>query len=671
MNDRHSNDLISECGRADSVSRRRFLQTAGALALTAGCSREGRPKSAGQLEQMIVLGIDGMDPQLLEQFMAEGRMPNCQRLIKSGSFQRLATSNPPQSPVAWSNFISGTNPGGHGIFDFIARDPATMQPYHSTARLEPAGKPWRMGNLVLPSAPARLRNLRQGATFWNDLERHGIDCTVFRIPANFPPTEGTAKTLSGMGTPDLQGGYGSFTFLTDALDARTRDVSGGRIERIKLDNHQVTFRLNGPVNEFSAKAEQAIVSFDVARDPEHAAVKVAIQNQSFILQEGEWSDWIVVRFELLSFAVAVTGICRFYLKSARDPFALYVSPINIDPANPSVPLSTPAAYSKQLVQELGYYYTQGMIEDTNALSAGVLNADEYRQQALFVHDERLRCYARELEKFQKGFLFFYFSTLDLNSHVFWRAIDRNHPQYSKRLAESHGNFIQTLYEKVDQAIGQALQRLGSNGWLIVMSDHGFGSFRRQFNLNSWLLDNGYLRTTRPPTRDGSAGFQNVDWKRTQAYGLGINSLYLNRQGREVHGMLTDAQADRLVRELTDRLQRVTDPQTGGKVIAKIYRAADVYAGPHAADSPDLIVGYERNYRASWETILGGFPREHICDNLNAWSGDHCIDPTFVPGVLLSSRPLPPGAPKLEDLAPTILAAFGAKIPESMTGQRLL
>ncbi|MDB5341207.1 MAG: type phosphodiesterase/nucleotide pyrophosphatase [Planctomycetaceae bacterium] len=654
-----------------SLSRRRFLQSAGILALAAGCGRGAAPKGAGSLEQMIVLGIDGMDPTLLEQFIAAGRMPNCKRLRDSGSLQKLATSLPPQSPVAWSNFISGTNPGGHGIFDFIARNPATMQPYHSTARLEKSGEPWRLGQFVLPSAPAKMQNLRKGATFWNELERRGVDCTVFRIPANFPPTEGDATTLSGMGTPDLQGGYGSFTFLTDAPDSRTHDVPGGRIERIKLDNHQVTCRLDGPYNEFSAQEEQVKVAFEVVRDPEQAAVKITIQNQTLILKQGEWSDWIAVRFELLSFAVSVTGICRFYLKSVRDPFSLYISPVNIDPAKPSVPLSTPAGYSKQLVQELGYYYTQGMIEDTNALSAGVLDAGEYRQQALFVHEERLRCYERELARFHKGFLFFYFSTLDLNSHVFWRAIDPGHPQYSKQLAESQGDFIGTLYEKIDKAVGQAMQRLDSNGWLIVMSDHGFGSFRRQFNLNSWLLDNGYLRTSRPPVRDGSAGFQNVDWKRTRAYGLGINSLYLNRQGREVHGMVTDAQADRLARELVERLQAVTDPQTGGKVIARVYRATEAYAGPHAADSPDLIVGYEQNYRASWETILGGFPREHVSDNLNAWSGDHCIDPTYVPGVLLSSRPLPAGTPKLEDLAPTILAAFGAPIPESMTGRRLI
>lgn len=666
MNDR--NFRIAQAQR--KITRRHFL-AASTLALAAGCGRGGTSKSSSELQRMIVLGIDGMDPTLLEQFMAAGRMPNCRKLKETGSFQRLETSIPPQSPVAWSNFISGTNPGGHGIFDFIARDKQTMLPYHSTARLEPAGKPWQLGSIVIPSGSAKIQNLRQGATFWNELERAAVDCTIFRIPANFPPSEGDATTLSGMGTPDLQGGYGSFTYWTDAPETRTHDVPGGQIERVRLEDHRVTCRLLGPYNEFSPKEEQAVIEFEVARDPEHAVAKITIQDQTLILKQGEWSDWVVVRFDLLSFAVSVTGICRFYLKSVRKPFALYVSPINIDPANPSVPLSTPSNYSKQLAQELGYYYTQGMIEDTNALSAGVLEPNEYRQQALFVHEERLRCYERELNRFQNGFLFFYFSTLDLNSHVFWRAIDPGHPQYSKQLAESQGDFIGTLYEKVDNAVGQAMEKIGPDGWLLVMSDHGFGSFRRQFNLNSWLLDNGYLRTSRPPNRDGSAGFQNVDWKRTRAYGLGINSLYLNRQGREAFGMVTETQAERLTRELISRLEAVTDPQTGGKVIAKVHRASEVYSGDHTGDCPDLIIGYERNYRASWETILGGFPREHVSDNMNAWSGDHCIDPSFVPGVLLSNRKLPAGKPKLEDLAPTILTAFGAAVPPSMTGRPLL
>jgi predicted AlkP superfamily phosphohydrolase/phosphomutase len=384
-----------------------------------------------------------------------------------------------------------------------------------------------------------------------------------------------------------------------------------------------------------------------------------------------------VRFDFLPHVVDAAGICRFYLQRAQGDqdagrFALYVSPVNIDPAHPGLPISTPPDYSRRLVRELGYFYTQGIVEDTQALRAGVLDTEEYQQQALFVHQERIRFFEHELGRFQKGFLFFYFSTLDQNSHVFWHAIDPQHPLYSRELAERHGDFIAALYQKVDTAVGQALERLDERSWLMVLSDHGFTSFRRQFNLNSWLLDHGYIRTLRPPLRDGSTLFQDVDWKRTRAYGVGLNGLYLNRQGRESQGTVrTDLDADRLLRELATRLESFRDPDSGEQVILKVALTRDEYSGPLAATGPDLLVGYNRGYRASWDTILGGFPRQHVLDNTDAWSGDHCVDPAVVPGVLLSSRPLSKVAPRIEDLAPTILDAFGVPVPEGMTGRKLV
>jgi predicted AlkP superfamily phosphohydrolase/phosphomutase len=608
-----------------------------------------------------------MDPGLLQRYIAEGRMPNCQRLRERGAFRTLATSNPPQSPVAWSNFISGTNPGGHGIFDFIARDPLTMLPYHAASRLVGKRRPLQIGRLVVPTSPGTIKNLRYGPTLWNELERHGVDCTVFRVPANFPPTESEATTLSGMGTPDLAGSYGTFTWFTDDINQRTRDVSGGRIERVPVRDHVVECRLRGPANEFSPAEEPIEIPLTVYRDPEHPVARIVVGDQTLILKEKEWSDWVVVKFPVIPHVVEASGICRFYLKSVHRPFGLYVSPINIDPANPSLPLSTPPDYSRRLVREVGYFYTQGMVEDTHALSAKVLDADEYRQQALFVHDERMRFFEHELSRFQQGFFFFYFSTLDLSNHVFWRTIDPGHPLYTTQLAETQGNFIRDLYEQVDHAVGLALDRLDDRTWLVVMSDHGFTSFRRQFNLNSWLLDNGLLRTSRAPVRAGSTNFQDVDWSKTRAYGLGLNGLYLNRKGREVHGRVEASEAEGLERELVRKLTEIRDPDTGEQVITNVYRAADIYSGPHVDLAPDLIVGYNRYYRASWETILGGFPRQHILDNTDPWSGDHCIDPQFVPGVLLSSRPWDGDSPRLEDLAPAILRVFDAPIPKGMTG----
>lgn len=658
-------------------SRRDFLAhwgKAGVAALAAGCggrsSIPSRRSPSRGLRRLIVLGVDGMDPQLLQRFLDANRLPNCRRLIEMGGFRRLATSNPPQSPVAWSNFISGTNPGGHGIFDFIARDPETMQPYHSTTRFDPAGHPLRIGRHVLPISPGRIVNQRRGPTFWDDLQSHGVNCTVYRMPANFPPTATEAVTLSGMGTPDIQGGYGTFTFFTDDPNVRSHNVSGGRIERVEFESHSAACSVDGPVNEFTADRERVQVTFTVHRDPERPVAKIVAGGKAIVLGEGEWSDWIPVRFPLLPFAVDAAGICRCYLKKTRNSFGLYVSPVNIDPSEPSIPLSTPARLTRRLAREFGYFHTQGMVEDTHALSAGVLSSEEYRQQALFVHDERMRFYESELARFDEGFLFYYFSTLDLSSHMFWRAIDPGHPVYSPRLAKECGEFLGELYEKVDRAVGQALELMEDDTWLVVMSDHGFNSFRRQFHLNSWLLENGYLRTRPGTPRSGSTLFQGVDWNRTRAYGVGLNGLYLNREGREAHGNVRAAESDRLAAELARRLRAVRDPDTGATVIERVFLASEVYSGPFAADGPDLIVGYNRNYRASWDTILGGFPQGLVLDNRDVWSGDHCVDPQFVPGVLLSSRPLAAATPRLEDLAPTFLSAFGVPRPPGMTGDVL-
>jgi predicted AlkP superfamily phosphohydrolase/phosphomutase len=652
------------------MSRRAFLAGTAAAALS-GCGRRG-PGPAAKTDRAIVLGVDGFDPILLERFVAEGLMPNCRRLMDSGSFRRLQTSDPPQSPVAWSNFISGTNPGGHGIFDFIARDPATMIPYHATARAEQAGTPLTIGSWKIPLSAGRLNNLRRGPTFWMNLEEHAIPCTVLRVPANFPPAPGETVALSGMGTPDLLGGYGQFTYFTDDPKGRTHDVPGGRIVHVEPKEGRVECALPGPENSFTTDARSTEIPFTVYLDPDRPLAKIAIQDEAFVLAEGEWSEWIVVRFSLLPYVVDAAGICRFYLKRAQDGFALYVSPVNIDPAHPALPISTPPDYSRRLVRELGYFYTQGMAEDTKALSAGVLDSGEYRQQATFVLDERMRFFEHELARFERGFFFHYFSTLDLSSHVFWRTMDHEHPLYSAALAAEHGDFIPSLYRQVDRAIGQALALVDDRTLLFVMSDHGFTSFRRQFNLNSWLMDNYYVRPKVSRAQSVNSLFADVDWNRTKAYGLGINGLYLNLKGREVHGTVAPGdQAERLCRELATRLTAVRDPATGDAPISRVLRAKEVYTGPYAEEGPDLIILYNDHYRASWDTILGGFPRELMLDNTDAWSGDHCVDSQFVPGVLLCNRPTRQDNPALEDLAPTILSEFGVPVPAEMTGKRLL
>jgi predicted AlkP superfamily phosphohydrolase/phosphomutase len=620
-------------------------------------------------QKLIVLGIDGMDPQLLTRYMQEGKMPNFSRLAREGSFRNLTTSIPPQSPVAWSNLITGMNAGGHGIFDFIHRDPHTLEPYFSTSRVEPPKHSIHLGSWVIPLGSGSAEQLRQGKAFWQILDEHGVPNTVFRIPANFPPVPAKGYTLSGMGTPDLRGTYGTFTFYTDDPMAAAGPVEGGQIVPVQVENSRVATKLIGPDNSFRKGAPSATEAFTVSIDPVEPVARIAVQDQEFVLREGEWSDWVRVEFQLMPFIGIVKGICRFYLKQAHPRFQLYVSPINIDPSDPALPLSTPTSYSRQLAKQVGEFYTQGIAEDTKALSAGVLDDKEYLEQARTVLAEHRSVFDAEFPKFHSGLFFFYFSSLDLNGHMLWRLIDPHHPAYDATQAAQYGSALSEFYEQMDQVLGEILPRLDDHTTLLVLSDHGFAPYYRSFNLNTWLLNNGYITMKSEPSADESLPFANVDWSRTRAYGMGLNGLYVNLRGRERDGIVQPgAEADALVKEIKDKLLAVRDPENGLPVITRMDRASEVYQGPYALQGPDLLVGYNRGYRAGWKTILGAFPSDVLEDNTNAWSGDHCMDYTLVPGVLLSNRKIDAETPALTDIAPTILAEFGIAKSQGMMGQ---
>ena len=621
---------------------------------------------------MIILGIDGMDPQLLQQFMREGKMPNFARLAAQGDFRQLTTSIPPQSPVAWSNLITGMNAGGHGIFDFIHRDPKTMEPYFSASRVEGPKHAIHLGNWTIPLGGGSAEQLRQGQAFWQILDQHGIPNTIFRIPSNFPPVAAKGQTLSGMGTPDLRGTYGTFSYYTDDPMATTGPVEGGQIIPVQIENSRVTAKLIGPDNTFRRGSPPATEPFAVSIDPLEAVAKISVQDHEFILREGEWSNWIPVEFQLIPFFGNVHGMCRFYLKQTHPRFQLYVSPMNVDPASPALPISTPSGYSRLLSDEAGEFHTQGIAEDTKALSDGVLDDNEYLKQARTVLAEHRRIFDAEFPKFQDGVFFFYFSSLDLNSHMFWRLIDPKHPEYDATLAAQNGSAIADFYEQMDQVLGEVLPRVDDRTTLLVLSDHGFAPYYRSFNLNTWLLNNGYIKLKDGASAESSEPFANVDWSQTRAYGLGLNGLYLNLRGREKNGIVEPgATADRLLAEIRAKLIAVRDPKADLPVITRADLASEAYQGRYAASGPDMLVGYNRGYRAGWKTILGAFPSDELEDNGNPWSGDHCMDYTLVPGILLSNRKIAASSPALTDIAPTILAEFGIAKTNGMIGQPVL
>ncbi|HZQ22200.1 MAG TPA: alkaline phosphatase family protein [Terriglobales bacterium] len=641
-----------------------FLGVLLSIAFLSGCHRSWRGE-----HKLIIIGIDGMDPDLLTRFMREGKMPNFTKLAQQGSFKPLTTSIPPQSPVAWSNMITGLNSGGHGLFDFIHRDPKTMQLYFSASRVEGPKHAVHIGKWIIPVGGGSAEQLRRGKAFWEILDEHGIPNSVFRIPSNFPPVSAKGKTLSGMGTPDLRGTYGTFSFYTDDPTAEAGAVEGGQIIPVQVENSQVAANLIGPDNTFRKGSPPATERFVVSIDPLEPVARIAVQGHELVLREGEWSDWVKVEFQLIPFFGNVQGICRFYLKQAHPRFQLYVSPMNIDPADPSLPISTPASYSRALSDEDGEFYTQGIAEDTKALSDGVLNDGEFLQQSLTVLAEHRRIFDGEFPKFKKGVFFFYFSSLDLNSHMLWRFMDRSHPEYDAALASQYGPAIEEFYQQMDQILGQILPKLDEHTTLLVLSDHGFAPYRRSFNLNTWLLNNGYITRKAGVAADETEPLADVDWSKTRAYGLGLNGLYLNLRGREPEGIVASgAEADAVLREIRDKLLAIRDPDGNLPVITRVDFAGDVYRGPYTHDGPDALVGYNRGYRAGWKTILGAFPPEVLEDNANPWSGDHCMDYTLVPGVLLSNRAIAATSPALTDIAPTILAEFGISQPHVMMGQ---
>jgi predicted AlkP superfamily phosphohydrolase/phosphomutase len=643
------------------LNRREFLRTAALApaalaALKLGCG--GRKPPA---RRVLVLGIDGLDPNLVRRFEREGHMPNVSRLLRMAQVSPLGTTIPPQSPVAWSGFITGGGPEVHGIYDFIHRDPDTKSPYLATSRVQGADKVLELGKWRLPLSGAKVELLRRGEPFWASITSQGIPVSMIKLPVDFPPPPGRARILSGLGTPDLKGSQGSFTFFTDDPRALSDDTSGGLVIPVRdYGDGRYQCRIIGPENTMIEGNPDMEATADVWIDRVSKAVRIDVCGARLVLAEGEWSPWVRLSFDAIPGLSSVNGIVRFYLKQTSPYLKLYVSPINMDPSNPALPISQPGSLSRRLADSIGPFYTQGFPEDTKALSRGVLEDHEYLQQAMIVLDERIRLLEHELQRFDEGLLFFYFSSLDLNVHMFYRTMDPLSPLYATTDIDRFGTIVRQLYSKMDRAIGMAMDLLDDRTELLAVSDHGFAPFRRSFNLNSWLAEEGYatLGASRSMNRDMFAA---TDWSATAAYGLGLNGLYLNLRGREQSGTVDPSEADALLRRIKRDLEAASDPLTGRKAVSRAYITSDVFGPDQPPWAPDIVVGYSRGYRASWETTLGDYPEEVITDNLDPWSGTHCVSPDVVPGTLISTVPLARDDPSLKDMGRSIAWLFDVPV----------
>jgi predicted AlkP superfamily phosphohydrolase/phosphomutase len=614
--------------------------------LTSACSH-----TQAAAPKMIVIGVDGMDPVFLENHWSS--LPNLNRLRQSGDFKRLATTIPPQSPVAWTSVITGMDPGGHGIYDFVHRNPSTRMPMSSMSEIIEPSRTLTIGPYVVPLTGGGIRTMRAGRAFWQILADHHIPATVIRMPANFPPADCEADSLAGMGTPDLTGTNHTFSYFTDDPAETRSEVGGGKIYQVKILGGRAELRVEGPSN--SLRKDHAVTTATLAAhpDPTENVVRFELADQQFVLRQGEWSDFVRASFTLVPGLKSASGIVRLYLKQVHPYLGVYVSPVNLDPADPALPISTPSNFSRHLAETLGPFYTQGIAEDTFAFRAGIFTKDEFLSQSKKVLSDSLRMFRYELDRFQNGLLFYYFSSVDQNSHMLWA-------RYEPDLVE--------IYKAIDQAVGEAMLKAGADIPLVILSDHGFARFDRAVHLNTYLMQQGLLALDDPKNVGDAELFAHVDWTRTVAYAIGLNAVYVNLAGREAGGIVPPEDKQLMLDRIAARLKEFTDPITGEHVVDQVYFPETAFRGRNFQYAPDLFVGFRRGFRASWQTAMGAVPRATVEDNTQAWIGDHCMASDEVPGVLLSNRKIRAAAPQLFDVTATILGRYEIPKASGMIGQ---
>ena len=631
--------------------------------------RRKKVHARGRVNRLVIIGLDGLDPTITERMMSQGELPNFSRLKKGGSFAPLGTTFPAISPVAWSTFLTGVNPARHNIYDFLSRDTKTYLPDLSSARIGRPSRTLPFGKYLIPLSKPEIKLLRKSKPFWNILAEEGVFSTILRVPITFPPERlSRGLLLSAMCIPDLKGSQGTFSFYsTDSR--RVGKYTAGILIPIVINEDKIKTFITGPANSLTRESEELKLPLTITFNRKKEEALFQVSGQRFTLSPGQYSDWIRLIFRP-GLGLKVRGICRFLITQFSPHFEFYITPINIDPEKPALPISHPFIYSVYLSKLLGSYATLGLPEDTWALNEGVIDDQLFLEQTYLIYEERRRMLFNALEKSREGLVVCVFDTTDRTQHMFWRYVDQGHPAMRGRSPEVDEEVIEELYRRMDLLIGEVMEKIGEDDLLIVVSDHGFKPFRRGVNINSWLYRNGYLSLKQG--KESREWFKDVDWEKTRAYALGLGGLYLNLKGREAQGVVQPgSEAEQLKEELIRKLSGLKDEETGEVTINQVFDSATLYSGPYLANAPDLIVGYNQGYRASWDGVTGKVNETVFDDNVKKWSGDHCIDPRLVPGIFFCNRKINNNEPKLIDIAPTALEAFGVPIPNYMDGKSLI
>jgi len=562
--------------------------------------------------RLIILGIDGMDPEIFLYLKEKGEMPNLGAIVEDGNFRFLNTSCPPQSPVSWTCIATGTDAGNHGIYDFLHRNPKTYTPELSLFGIEPyKGAVRYVSHIGIPS-------------IFNSAMERGIKTTLIRWPLTFPAPDSLplgSRMLCGMGVPDLLGTLGRYLFYTTNETLTKRDLHG-RMVLIKPSRQRVKTEIYGPRYRGITGMKESSVEMVLERS--EGGLKVVLPETTMNLRYGEWSPHIVIRFSM-GITGKVAAVTRMVCIEDEGFPSLFILPLQIYPKETTLPLSSPRSFASELWDEIGPYLSLGMPEDTNGLKDGLITEDIFLALCDEVFSERKRMLESVLRDFDSGILACVFDTLDRIQHMFWRR----DVGVTGKGKEARG-VIARWYISMDKVVGDILERVGERATLLILSDHGFSPLDKYVHLNTWLVQNGYM-SLKDDSKDGGPLFENVNWSGTKAYALGFNSIYINLKDREGKGIIEPHMVNSLCDEIIKGLEGWYDGDK--KVIKRVYRGKDIYRAKNDS-GPELVVGYNIGYRASKQTILGAAPASLLIeDNDEPWSGDHCCDPSLVPGVL--------------------------------------
>ena len=667
-----------------------------------GACREGNSEHSTR-PKIVILGFDGMDPDLVQRWVAGGRLPNLKRLITEGGLYPLTTTHSAESPTAWASFATGVNPGKHNIYDFLVRDTSTYLPDLGMVRRDPA----RFLFGYFPIAKPRVHSIRGGTSFWVTAGQAGVRTSVLTVPVTFPPeTVPNGELLAGLPLPDIRGTMGTFYYFATDLSRYEEGNTemGGILKRLVMENDVARTELIGPPNPLVRqqieqirrrgpalteadrtelaelqRAEDVTLPLTIRWNRTANSATVELDEQVIALEPGKWSRWIDLEFRV-NFLVRVYGMAQLLLMKADTELQLYVSPVNWRPSDPPLPMSSPADFARDLAGRIGRFRTLGWAEATWPLNEGRMDEATFMEDLYRAFNDRAQVILHRLTSAEWDALIGVIESTDRVQHMMWRLIDPKHPMHDPALAARFGDSIERVYRLADSFVGEVMQHLDPGIPIMIVSDHGFHSWRKAVNLNTWLVQNGYMTLEGRPPSDkklddlfgGSTFWENVDWSRTRAYAMGIGQIYFNLRGREARGIVSPGtEANRLAHEMSARLLAMRDPEDGSAIVRAVYQRDDIYAGPYLGNASELQVGMEAGYRVSWQTSLGGAPEGLIYPNMKKWSADHGgYDFSTTAGVLITNRRLVSVAPSIMDIAPTVLKYFGIDRPPELDGKPL-